>query len=62
MIIARIILLKIITLIVKEKFKTWEDFSVNSPSRDRYSDKKREGVTGNEYENGSKLLVHLIWL
>ena len=39
----------------RENLKTWEDFSVNSPSRDRYSDKKREGVTGNEYENGSKI-------
>ena len=39
----------------RENLKTWDDFSVNSPSRDRYSDKKREGVTGNEYENGSKI-------
>ena len=39
----------------RKNLKTWEDFSVNSPSRDRYSDKKREGVTGNEYENGSKI-------
>jgi len=34
---------------------SWEEFSVNSPSRDKYSDKKRDGVTGNEYENGSKI-------
>ena len=39
----------------RKNLKTWEDFSVHSPSRDRYSDKKREGVTGNEYENGSKI-------
>ena len=39
----------------RKNLKTWEDFSVNTPSRDRYSDKKREGVTGNEYENGSKI-------
>ena len=39
----------------RKNLKTWEDFSVNSPSRDRYSDRKREGVTGNEYENGSKI-------
>ncbi len=39
----------------RKNLKTWEDFSVQSPSRDRYSDKKREGVTGNEYENGSKI-------
>ncbi len=34
---------------------SWEEFSVNSPSRDKYSDKQREGVTGNQYENGSKI-------
>ncbi len=39
----------------RKNLKTWDDFSVNSPSRDRYSDKNREGVTGNEYENGSKI-------
>ena len=30
----------------------WNDFSVNSPSRDKYSEKFREGVTGNQYESG----------
>ena len=39
----------------REKSRSWEEFSVNSPSRDKYSDKKRDGVTGNEYENGSKI-------
>ena len=39
----------------RKNSNSWEDFSVNSPSRDKYSDKKREGVTGNEYENGSKI-------
>ena len=39
----------------RKNLKTWEDFSVNSPSRDKYSDKKSEGVTGNHYENGSKI-------
>ena len=33
----------------------WEQFSVNSPSRDRYTEKLSEGVTGNEYENGSRI-------
>ena len=39
----------------RKNLNSWEEFSVNSPSRDNYSDKKREGVTGNEYENGSKI-------
>jgi len=39
----------------REKSRSWEEFSVNSPSRDKYSDKKRDGVTGNEYENSSKI-------
>tara|TARA_B100000965_G_scaffold182212_1_gene152103 strand:- start:189 stop:2468 length:2280 start_codon:yes stop_codon:yes gene_type:complete len=34
---------------------TWEEFSVNSPSRDKYAAKNTQGVTGNEYENGSKI-------
>ena len=34
---------------------SWEEFSVNSPSRDRYAAKNTQGVTGNEYENGSKI-------
>ena len=38
-----------------EKINSWKEFSVNPPSRDRYSDKQRDGVTGNEYENGSKI-------
>jgi len=39
----------------RKNSRSWEEFSVNSPSRDKYSDKKRDGVTGNEYENGSKI-------
>ena len=39
----------------RKNSSSWEEFSVNSPSRDKYSDKKRDGVTGNEYENGSKI-------
>ena len=39
----------------RKKSRSWEEFSVNSPSRDKYSDKKRDGVTGNKYENGSKI-------
>jgi len=39
----------------RKNLNSWEEFSVNSPSRDNYSDKKRDGVTGNEYENGSKI-------
>ena len=34
---------------------SWNEFSVNSPSRDKYSVKNTQGVTGNEYENGSKI-------
>ena len=41
--------------IERKNSSSWEEFSVNSPSRDKYSDKKRDGVTGNEYENGSKI-------
>ena len=39
----------------RKNSSSWEEFSVNSPSRDKYSDKKRDGVTGNEYENSSKI-------
>ncbi len=39
----------------RKSSNSWKEFSVDSPSRDNYSDKKREGVTGNEYENGSKI-------
>ena len=39
----------------RKLLNSWEEFSVNSPSRDKYSDKQREGVTGNQYENGSKI-------
>ena len=41
--------------IERKNSSSWEEFSVNSPSRDKYSDKKRDGVTGNEYENSSKI-------
>ena len=34
---------------------TWDDFSVHSPSRDRYSEKSRDSVTGNQYESGSHI-------
>ncbi len=34
---------------------SWNNFSVNSPSRDKYAAKNTQGVTGNEYENGSKI-------
>ena len=34
---------------------SWNEFSVKSPSRDKYSEKNTQGVTGNEYENGSKV-------
>jgi len=34
---------------------SWNEFSVNSPSRDKYVEKNTQGVTGNEYENGSKI-------
>ncbi len=34
---------------------SWNEFSVNSPSRDKYSAKNTQGVTGNKYENGSKI-------
>ncbi|MDC3118306.1 CsoS2 family carboxysome shell protein [Prochlorococcus sp. AH-716-K03] len=41
----------------KEQLATnsWKEFSVNSPSRDKYAAKNTQGVTGNEYENGSKI-------
>ncbi len=39
----------------KEKHNTWNDFSVNSPSRDRYLEKMRDSVTGNQYESGSNI-------
>merc|ERR1711907_872428 len=39
----------------KEKHNTWNDFSVNSPSRDRFSEKTRDSVTGNQYENGANI-------
>jgi len=34
---------------------SWNEFSVKSPSREKYSEKNTQGVTGNEYENGSKI-------
>ncbi len=34
---------------------SWNEFSVNSPSRDKYAAKNTQGVTGNEYENGTKI-------
>ena len=34
---------------------TWNDFSVNSPSRDMYSEKSHDSVTGNQYESGSNI-------
>ena len=34
---------------------SWNEFSVNSPSREKYVVKNTQGVTGNEYENGSKI-------
>ena len=39
----------------KEKNNTWNDFSVHSPSRERYSEKMRDSVTGNQYESGSNI-------
>jgi hypothetical protein len=39
----------------KSAGNSWNDFSVKSPSRDKYSEKNTQGVTGNEYENGSKV-------
>ncbi|ABM69894.1 carboxysome assembly protein CsoS2 [Prochlorococcus marinus] len=39
----------------KSAGNSWSEFSVNSPSRDKYSEKNTQGVTGNEYENGSKV-------
>ena len=39
----------------KEKHNTWNDFSVHSPSRERYSEKMRDSVTGNQYESGSNI-------
>ena len=39
----------------KSAANSWKEFSVNSPSRDKYTSKNVEGVTGNEYENGSKI-------
>jgi len=39
----------------RKNSSSWEEFSVNSPSRDKYSNKNRDGVTGNDYENGSKI-------
>tara|TARA_Y100001968_G_scaffold123702_1_gene112717 strand:+ start:96 stop:2384 length:2289 start_codon:yes stop_codon:yes gene_type:complete len=39
----------------KVKQNTWNDFSVNSPSRDRYSEKTRDSVTGNQYESGTNI-------
>jgi len=39
----------------KSAGNSWNEFSVKSPSRDNYSEKNTQGVTGNEYENGSKV-------
>jgi len=39
----------------KSAGNSWKEFSVKSPSRDKYSEKNTQGVTGNEYENGSKV-------
>ena len=39
----------------KSAGNSWNEFSVKSPSRDKYSEKNTQGVTGNEYENGSKV-------
>ncbi len=39
----------------KSAANSWKEFSVNSPSRDKYAAKNTQGVTGNEYENGSKI-------
>ena len=39
----------------KEKHNTWNDFSVNSPSREKYSEKMRDSVTGNNYEKGANI-------
>ena len=39
----------------KEKHNVWNDFSVHSPSRERYSEKMRDSVTGNQYESGSNI-------
>ena len=39
----------------KSAGNSWKEFSVNSPSRDKYSERNTQGVTGNEYENGSKI-------
>ncbi len=39
----------------KSAGNSWNEFSVNSPSREKYSEKNTQGVTGNEYENGSKI-------
>jgi len=34
---------------------SWDEFSVNPPSRDKYQDKTRDGVTGNQYEKGNHI-------
>ena len=39
----------------KSPGNSWNEFSVKSPSREKYSEKHTQGVTGNEYENGSKI-------
>ena len=39
----------------KSASNTWKEFSVNSPSREKYSAKNTEGVTGNRYEDSSKI-------
>ncbi len=39
----------------KSAGNSWNEFSVKSPSREKYSEKNTQGVTGNEYENGSKI-------
>ena len=42
----------------KSASNSWEGFSVNSPSREKYSAKNTEGVTGNKYEDSSKITGH----
>ncbi len=39
----------------KVKQNNWNEFSVNSPSRDKYIERSRDSVTGNQYESGSNI-------
>lgn len=39
----------------KSSANSWQGFSVNSPSREKYSAKNTEGVTGTRYEDSSKI-------